>query len=194
VTISSPLSALVTWLLAAELAWVPAPTVDLPRYEAIARDIASVAFDPDERPLFAGTTESSRRARTALLLDAVASFESFYREDVDNGTKRGALGEVCVLQVLTPSPRTRIVLTADTYRYSEDASEGWSREDMVADRKKCVRAALHKMRESFRACHNLSLYTAGICNADEKAAKNRAWRAEAWWKHHPFLSELNDVD
>src|SRR4029077_20129005 len=105
--LNTPLSPLLSWLLAAQVHWVPATSVDLPRYEGIARDIVAVSFDPEEAPLFAGPRG---RARTALFIDAVASFESFYREDVDQGKKRGDLGEVCILQVLLPSSKMRIVM------------------------------------------------------------------------------------
>lgn len=179
---------IVAWLTAASLAWVPAVgEAKLELRRSMLRDIADVAYDGAEAPLFDGPRG---RARTALLLGAVASFESQYREDVDDGRKRGNLGEVCILQVLLPSPRHRIVMRGDTYAYSTE--EGWSYADLVGDRQKCVRAALRKMRESLRACHDLSLYTGGRCDHEEPKAKHRQWRAEGWWRKNP--SPLSDDD
>lgn len=172
---------LLEWLLAAQFFWNPAPTVDHSRYESIAKDIVSVVYDNEEKALFKG---EYGKAKTALLIDAIASLESFYREDVDNGTKRGGLGEVCIMQILLPYPSARIVLNEDTYTYSDN--EGWSYSDLIADRKKCIRAGLHKVRESFRACHNLSLYTSGTCLENEPKAKFRQWRAENWFNKHPL--------
>jgi len=175
------MEAVVAWLVAAQFAWQPAPATQREHYEAIAQDIATIAYDPDEAPLFRGPRG---RARTALLLDAVASLESQYRADIDDGRKRGSLGEVCVLQVLLPSPRHRVVLKGDTYAYSLD--EGWSYADLIDDRQKCIRVALRKMRESLRACHDLSLYTCGRCDEKEMLAKHRLGRAEGMWRHAPF--------
>ncbi len=180
--------AVVAWLVAAQLAWQPASVASHAHYRAIAQDLVIVAYDPDEAPLFGGPRG---RARTALLLDAVASLESQYRADVDDGRKRGGLGEVCILQVLLPSPRHRVVLRGDTYAYSLD--EGWSYADLVEDRQKCVRVALRKMRESLRACHDLSLYTCGRCDATERMAKYRMGRAEGMWRHAPLQMTDEEV-
>lgn len=180
-------SAIESWLIKAMLAWIPATPVP-PRYEAIAKDIVAVAFESGESPLFSGP---HGRSKTALSLAAIASFESQFREDVDDGKARGKLGEVCILQVLLPSPKHRIVMSGDTYSYS--LNEGWSYDDLVADRRKCVKAALHKARESWRACHNLSLYTSGACDKDEPKAKHRQWRAEHWWRREPAPFADDDV-
>ena len=86
---------LTTYLLTAMLAWVPAKahqareTADATqaRYASIASDVAIVASDPAEPPLFQG---SDGRVRTALLLLSVAYWESAFRPDVDGGLVGGA--------------------------------------------------------------------------------------------------------
>lgn len=176
---------LVSYLVAAMTAWVPAhahpePLDDtLARYDLIARDAASVAYDESEAPLFPGP---GGRAQTALLMVAVASLESGYRQSVENGTKLGDHGRsYCLMQIRVGSG-----VTAD----------GYSGYDLVNDRTKCFRAALHILRGSFNACHNLpvqdrmSAYATGRCTEDEEKSRLRVGRALAWWDTHapPLLS------
>ena len=93
------MESLVAYLVAAMIGWVPlhvhAPTESVDdardRYESIARDVVSVAFDESESPLFSGP---EGRTQTALLMLSVASYESGYREKVDDGRR---LGDHCAL-------------------------------------------------------------------------------------------------
>jgi len=144
------------------------------RYRAIAADIADVALDPDEPPLFrsdAKLPEFDRfydgRIKTAFLLASVARFESGgFREDVDNMTKTGDGGKaVCLLQIHL-----------------------WENE-IVTDRPSCLRAGLRHMRESYRMCHSLSGYTVGHCVKNEPQAIQRMKMAEEWLHDHPFHLE-----
>ena len=177
---------LVTYLLAAMLAWIPSSVQKSlensenaqARYEAIARDVASVALDPDETPIFGGP---GGRARTALLLLSVASFESYYRKDVDEGTRLGDHGRsYCVMQIRVGDGVTR---------------EGWSGPELIADRKLCVRAALHIMRSSFGACRKLGLddrlaaYATGRCEPGSDLSRERFGRARKWWEVHGVPKE-----
>lgn len=112
------------------------------RYVSIANDMAAVVLDPKESPLYAGP---KARGRTAALLTAVAFMESGFAPDVDKGPcYRGKDGKgvrcdsgrsACVMQVMVGAERTR---------------EGWTREELFADRQKCFRTALHLMHRSFR--------------------------------------------
>jgi hypothetical protein len=141
------------------------------RYETIAADIADVALDPDEPPVFksAFVEKQNRdldgRVKTALLIASIARFESGgYREDVDNLTKLGDNGHgVCLLQLHL-----------------------WEGE-IVTDRPSCLRAGLRHIRESYRSCHSLSGYTVGHCVEDEPEAKRRTELASNWIKNHPFV-------
>lgn len=171
---------LAAWLLAAMVTWNPpaqhreGERVATERYNDIAHDVAAVALDQSEPSVFDGP---QGRAQTALLIAAIASFESAYRRDVDSGQTKGDHGRSwCILQVQV---------------YGKTA-EAWTGEDLISDRKKCVRVALHRMRESFVECKGLPLvfklagYTSGTCFEDPKA-EYRTRRALSWWKTHPFL-------
>src|SRR5258708_1970304 len=87
------MESLVTYLIAAMVAWGPlraqtpieSSAAALARYAGIARDVAQVVVDEEETPLFPGP---DGRARTALLMLSVASFESSYRTTVDDGIGR----------------------------------------------------------------------------------------------------------
>jgi hypothetical protein len=165
----------VAWLVAAMSAWVPPGANDAVRYDAIARDILSVAFDPEEAPLY---DEANGRARTALVLASFAAAESGgFLLDVDTGKRRGGNGAVCMMQVKVGPHGT---------------SEGWSAKDLVENRSRCVRVGLHMMRESVQTCHamkgadRLSFYTHGRCVADNGVARWRVGRADGWLKRNPM--------
>jgi hypothetical protein len=172
-------SILASYLLSAMVAWMP-PKVHhregeaaaLQRYEAIANDIAKVALDETEQPLFAG---EDGRTQTALLVASIASFESHFRADVDEGKARGDNGvSWCLMQV----------------QVHGKTAEGWTGPELVNDRTKCLKAGLHLIRESFSMCkhlplrHKLSGYTVGTCGSDS-ASEWRIGRAVKWMKEHP---------
>src|SRR5438445_11528132 len=116
----------VAWLVAAMSAWAPPGPNDSIRYDAIARDILTVALDPEESPVF---DEPDARARTALVLASFAAAESGgFQIDVDSGKRRGARGAVCMMQI-TVGPH--------------GTSDGWSAKDLIENRSRCVRAGLH---------------------------------------------------
>jgi hypothetical protein len=165
------------WLVGAMMAFSP-PIVKTPaeqaRYEAIARDLAAVTFDANEKPAFEG---EDGRAKTALLMAAIASFESGYRADVDDGRTRGDHGNSwCLMQV----------------RVIGKTREGYTGEDLVKDRTKCFRVALRLIRQSFAWCKTLPIedrlaaYTVGVCKENEPLARNRFYRARSYWKDHPL--------
>src|SRR5450631_1383827 len=159
-----------TWLVGAMLAWVPPlHDVDRTRYETIAKDLVAVAYDDHEQPAFTG---DGGRAKTALLMAAIASFESGYRADVDDGRVTGDHGRsYCLMQV----------------QVFDKTSEGWTGKDLTNDRTKCFRAALKRIRISFDWCKEHALadrlagYTSGTCRDGEPLSRNRFWRAQAYW-------------
>ena len=165
------------WVLSAMVTWAPPATgADLDRYKSIASDIEAVAYDPAEAPVVDGP---EGRARTALLLASTAYDESFYRADVDDGRARGDDGHsVCVMQVWVEG-KTR---------------EGWTASELVADREKCVRAALHIMRGSLAWCRRLSGgdrlggYTHGHCVSPNRIGRAR-WRRAFTWSLPVFTKE-----
>jgi hypothetical protein len=173
------ISTLAAYIMTAMVAWMPlkehhreGEAAALKRYEAIATDVATVALDPNEDPLFAG---EDGRSQTALLIASIASFESHFRADVDQGKARGDHGvSVCIMQV----------------QVHGKTAEGWSAQDLLDDRTRCLAAGLHRIRESFTMCkhlplrHKLSGYTSGTCTSDV-ASEWRIGRAVKWMKEHP---------
>ena len=129
------------------------------------------------------------RAKTALLLASIAGFESSYRADVDDGRKRGKAGDACIMQIIVPRGKL-LHLVGTEYEWSHE--EGWTTDDLIADRTKCVRAALHLVRESLKICRNLSLYTIGRCDSTEPKAKHRWERPRVHYVKHPAAA--TDVD
>jgi len=170
---------LVSYLVAAMTTWVPLHAHTEPkdqtleRYEAIAQDAVMVAFDEAEAPVLPGPMG---RAQTALLMIAVASLESSFKRNVDDGTRLGDHGRsFCLMQI-----RVADGVTGD----------GWRGRDLVRDRTKCFRAGLHILRGSFNACRNLQLqdrmsaYATGHCVPNEEHSRERINRALDWWATH----------
>lgn len=168
----TPAAKLAAALLRAMISLVPpSRTVAMPGYEeteaervarygAIAADVAAVALDENERPLPGRTRE-----RTAAQLVGISIAESGFAKDVDIGPcyrgsgstndRCGRGASVCILQINVGAGKT---------------AEGWTRAELVADRRKCLRAGLHLARRSFGACtafgagHELDAYASGKCN------------------------------
>jgi hypothetical protein len=180
------MNGLVAYLISAMLAWSPPADHEyyeprgetVARYAVIAQSIAEVALDPAEPPLFGGL---DGRAETALFISSVAFFESGgFRRDVELGTGKHARGDGgrswCLMQVNVGHGVT---------------AERWSGPDLVNDRSKCIRAGLHRMRESFQHCKGqtfidrLSGYTDGRCRDGADAAHRRTRRAVQYWEAHP---------
>lgn len=164
---------IITWLVAAMFAFAPARESERARYTEIASDLAAVTFDESEAPLFAG---ESGRAQTAIVLASIAAHESTFRKDVEEGRARGDSGKSWCFMQLNLGHRTTV--------------EGWTGEQLAADRKLCFRAGLHVARESFRMCsgfpiaEKLGAYASGSCG---KSAESRQMvtRAVAFMKRHP---------
>jgi len=209
---SKALAAVVAWVLAASLSWLPVPVVGQPgpfsksalngetpdaylaRREAIARDAVAVAFDPAEAPVFDGPTA---RADTALLMMAIARFESGYDLLVDDGRVVGPMGESCVMQVMVDAAYKKGV--------GMITREGWTARELVLDRQKCMRAALHKLQVSRSICTDakhpqnashkalvgadaFGLYVGTRCVEGSVYAAHRYDLARKWAAGHPAPS------
>lgn len=155
--------------------WAEAPEARSARYEAIAADLYAVVYDPATAPLYQGPRG---RASTAALIVAVAFKESGFAPDADLGPcYRGAPGgklwrrcdggrSACMMQVLIDKGTT---------------SEGWSQNDLFADRKKCFSAGLRLLRRSYVACtkagnareHLLNAYASGVCGLGHSSSLAR---------------------
>lgn len=168
------------------------------RYESIAHDIAEVVYDSSEAPLFRGP---DGRARTAAVIQSVMLYESGFRKDVDLGQGRQSKGDGgrswCMLQIQLGQARAngrtqqRIILQPDgMYHFAHDGLTGIGGEDLVRDRKICIRAGLHMMRKSFTSCtrgpveHRLSLYASGECDRGQAESAKRMSSALRWFQSH----------
>ena len=183
---------LILWLVATMLRWtLPTPQHEAAaaRYEEIAKDAVEVAFDPAEKPLFGN---SIGRTQSVIVMLAIASYESGFRKDVEEGRARGDHGRSwCLMQINLGTSRVR--LDGDGWAWAKEGEPGaWSGEDLAADRQKCFRMALHFARVSYRACGDLSLYTSGACSSTEKSAQFRALRAKDALRRNPI--DWLDVD
>jgi hypothetical protein len=164
------------------------------RYNSIAFDAMSVAYDPQEKPLFSG---SRGRARTIMVLLATDLYESSFRRDVDLGIGKLSKGDGgkswCMNQIQLGkadaegnTPHRIIVNIGGSYKFSNKSDEGWSGTDLVQDRQKCFRAALAIIRSSFGATSSLPLedrlkvYASGSLDKGEEASRRRMGLAMRW--------------
>jgi hypothetical protein len=154
------------------------PAARAERYESIAEDVAHVAYDFDERPLYGG---DRGRLQSALLVLATAYDETRWRLDAETIeghqrlAKRGLLDggtSWCIMQI-------HVGRTGRT-------AEGWSGHDLLEDRSRCIRAGYRLIQRSMGACwalalgDRLSAYVAGKCSAGHARSRSRI-RMAGWW-------------
>ncbi len=185
--------ALAAWMLAIMLTSVPPGKSRHPkearetaedgkaRYAAIAQAIAKVSLDEAEAPLFEG---EDARLETATLMLAMSRFESTWRRDVDLGLgsrARGGGGRYwCLMQIAVPKGET---------------PEGWTGRDLVADRERCFRRALHILQRGKRVCKKaggtsfVNHYASGHCDRAKEPVKQRIALMRRWLREHPFPDE-----
>lgn len=181
----------------------------LRRYEDIADDVISVAYDERERPVFSG---KYGRAMTAALMVAVAFNESSFRKDVDFGLGPKARGDSgkswCLMQVWMGRPRrdgttdTRVKFDGQGLRFTT-GSDGWGGEDLVRDRRACFQTGIRVVRMSFNACRRLPVderlaqYASGdgTCTAGRDSSKVRVQTAQKWLaKRRPPLTDAEAAE
>ncbi len=164
------------------------------RYESIARDLEEVLLT--EPPLFRGP---HGKARTATVLLSVMLFESGFHRNVDFGLGKYARGDNgrswCLTQQHIGTGRTiswnkvhnRWARASDP---PEQVELGWTGEELIADRKKCIRVALRGIRSSFNSCRTypvnewLRSYGSGTCEAGGEASIKRMALAITWYGQH----------
>jgi hypothetical protein len=198
------LKALTGYLLAAMMAWMPvrnharieAADVTEARYEQIATDIAQIALDPDEAPLFPG---EDGRVKTGLLLLSVAFHESGFRGDVDAGKcKPYECDHGKAFSMWQLHPEDGLIFDGDVFTFARNRPSSW-REDhsseifdgptLVRDRKLAARMALHMLRYSMKNAHSLAIYTGETGNGPK--AKLRMETALSYLRAHPFPQETS---
>lgn len=157
----------------------------LVRYQSVADDVAAVVYDPETKPLFKG---AEGRARTATVLLSIMLHESAFMKNVDYNLGKYARGDQgkswCSMQILIGNGKTkpwnvihdRPALPNDP---EEQVREGYTGEQLIADRKLCISEGLNIVRGSFYACGNVPIqerlrsYASGSCDKGLQASKTR---------------------
>lgn len=171
------------WILSVLLGLLPPAVVDphwsetqeeiQQRYASISHDMAEVVST--EEPLFRGP---QGRWKTAALLVSVMRYESSFRPDVDSGETRGDHGRSwCLMQ---------INIGKKTVRVGPPEMRTWTGQDLIQDRRKCIRAGLEHLRASMAQCRQhrtggilISGYIHGPrCLADDERS-NLRWSTAA---------------
>lgn len=131
----------------------------LARYESIAKDVAEVVMD--EEPLFKGP---HGRIKTATVILSIMTYESGFMRNVDLGLGKLGKGDngrsACMMQINIGKGRTfdwnrakgRPALPSDP---TEEVEKGWTQAELLADRKKCIRAGYRIIKISFRGTSGL---------------------------------------
>lgn len=153
--------------------WAETEDERVQRYNEIAAALVDVVFDTEEEPL-----EGTTREQTARILLAIAWHESSFAKDVDIGPcyrgkgyeKRCDYGRsVCMMQLHAPG-RTTIA--------------GFTRSELVGDRRTCFRAGLRVAQQSFTTCRKpytqLNLYATGYCDRGTSNTRMKLATARAF--------------
>jgi hypothetical protein len=167
------------------------PPLSLERYEDIAWDIATVVFDPATPPSFDG---QDGRAKTAALVLGIMLHESQFHRGIDTGARLGdADRSYCLMQVKVGRGRTatwNVVKDREAWPGDPEAHlvRGYTGAEMVADRKKCIVAALRVARWSMRRkCPHLPVkerlrgYMSGNCDEGGFGSRRRMGSALSWY-------------
>lgn len=155
------------------------------RYESIAKDVAEVVYDPQVKPLFKG---ADGRARTVSVVLSIMKHESSFMKNVDYNLGKYARGDSgkswCSMQILIGNGRTKAWNTVfDRPAMPKDPEDqiqqGYTGEEMIANRKLCISEGLKIIKQSFYACGNVPIqerlrsYASGSCEKGLKASKDR---------------------
>jgi hypothetical protein len=197
------LARLVRYLMAAQLAWSPLaehrsedPDVVNTRYVAVATDVAQIALDPAEPPLFPG---KFGRQRTALLLSALAYHEGRFFKFVDDGScnekgfkadRRGTCDNGRAFSLWQIQAGRGLVLNGTTWSWwtiRTDASP-ITGSDLIQNRQLAARVALHMARASLKS-GSLCVYTGESCKGAHPNADARWSTAQKWFWTHPIEDE-----
>ncbi len=155
---------------------------ELLRIKAIADDIVSVVYDPAEPYLL----DDPSKIKTMLLVVATMKSESHFSEDVEYGRGDVSLGSDgknwCLMQIRLGRRKSGLSTSAISFvgdSYKVGVKEQFNGADLLNDRKLCIRAGLHVIRNSLDTCRNypeefrLSAYLSGSCKKANRASKHR---------------------
>lgn len=209
----SSMQNLVAYILTAMLSWVPLHSLTTygeteeqasSRLHSIASDIAFVALDPNEPPVFA---RGDGRMKTALLQAAIASLETGYQKFVDDAScnradwhadRRGncdgghawSLWQVHIFgngYIFKDDGTLGTAMTSSAWLSSHPEEVVIKGPQMVADRKVAVRVAQRLERTSLLQYHSLCGYSGESCEEGRHPkAKARMDRAMDYLQRHPY--------
>jgi hypothetical protein len=148
------------------------------RYREIAEAIVEESLAGE--PVF---DSKGGRISTAMLVTTIFYMESGFRRDIDLGVgnerlRRAGLNDFgrswCMGQINLGFRRVPDPDHPGRWKETSDRAtpEGWSGPDLVADRRKCVRATINALRSSISVCRSLPLtqrlasYAAGSCESE----------------------------
>jgi hypothetical protein len=164
------------------------------RYESIAKDIATVVFDEDEKVITGG---DQGRLRMASIILSIILHESGVRKDVDYGLGKQSRGDGgrswCLMQLQIGKGKTlpwnkvqhRFFLPKDP---PEELAPQYTGEEIIKDRVKCIRSGLHVIVGT--ACTRyapgdwLKAYASGSCSGGAEASRSRMNLAIRWFATH----------
>jgi hypothetical protein len=114
---------------------------------------------------------------------SIVYYESHLARNVDYGLGKWGRGDYggswCLMQLNLGRGRD-----GDS---ADRTAEGWSGKDLVADRAKCFRAGLRRLRQSWgcgAGAERLTVYASGRCiTGTPETDKDRRVLAAAWYRH-----------
>lgn len=154
------------------------PIVRSERYNSIASDIAYIAMDQKEEPLFTGP---DGRIKTAIFLASVANNESDFSQAIDSGKKFGDHGwSACIFQI----------------GVHQKEPNNYSRKYLLSDRKNCIRAGLHMIR--LHRCAGwigsmMRSYVSGSCKKRKIPEHERMISYSSWGEVSGYIFVINKL-
>lgn len=154
------------------------PIEGLARYESIAQDAYEVAYDPAEKPVV-------NRAFTMSLLLSLSWHEGGWLKvvDLDAGEGRKRLSKKGWNDWGNSYCLCQINLGKKGNDSARKTAEGWTGMQLIADRKKCFRAALHIIQKT--QCGGgpgmLNSYATGTCSKGLDLSRIRVGTAQRFY-------------
>lgn len=150
------------------------------RYHSIAKDVVAVVWAPSFRPIF--KDPENGRSKTAVILLGIMLHESGFRKDVDLNLGKHSRGDNgqswCMMQLMIGKGKTwkwnfvedRVPQPGDN---PDHLFTGYTGDELIADRQKCISEGYKVVRSSFGACNKLPLtekltsYASGVCSPSD---------------------------
>ncbi len=175
------------------------------RYDSIAKDLLGVIYHPKTKPLFTGPYG---RARTMAVVLSVMFHESSFMRHVDYGLGKYARGDkgksVCMMQIFVDDGRTMRwnVVENRPVKWKDpkaDIFEGYTGDEILADRQICIREGLKVLMVSFGGTKGMPLddrlriYASGSRDKGAASSRNRMRTAMQWYAKS-FKNQFTDAE